>query len=159
MEVETAQPAFIADGMLGTTARKLRILGYDTLYDTTSLDPDLIILAVSSGRTLLTNDHELFISAKSHKACAILVKGANEEEKLYRVLLKSGVRKIELGHLVSRCSICNSGLFDTGEITESDSKIYSCSSCGKRYWRGSHWRKMSLLFEEVNSMLNNYKAT
>jgi uncharacterized protein len=155
MEVKTVQPAFIADGMLGTTARKLRILGYDTLYDTTSSDPDLILVVLSSGRTLLTNDHELFVHAKGRKANAILVKETKEEGKLHRVLLKSGVRKIEVDRLNSRCSICNGELVDSAEITDSGSKIYYCSSCGKRYWKGSHWRKMILLFEEVNSMLNN----
>jgi len=153
MQLVKNQPTFIADGMLGTTARKLRILGYDTVYDTNSSDCELKRLARSMERTLLTNDHELFIDAKSSRVDVILVKG-DEEEKLYRVLFKSGVRGIDVDNLVSRCSICNGELSDIGEKAKNGSKVYSCLLCGKRYWRGGHWRKLILLFAEVNSMLN-----
>ena len=35
------QPRFLVDGMLGSLARKLRILGFDTVYDPKSEDDEL----------------------------------------------------------------------------------------------------------------------
>ncbi|MGD8599578.1 MAG: Mut7-C RNAse domain-containing protein [Anaerolineae bacterium] len=50
---------FIADSMLGTLAKWLRILGYDTHYDPTLDDHQLVRLARAEDRVLLTRDHEL----------------------------------------------------------------------------------------------------
>lgn len=148
-------PAYLVDGMLGTTARKLRILGFDTLYDTKSQDSDLLKVAIETGRILLTGDYQLYVSAKTSKAAAILVSDRNEEDKLFHVLDKSGVRGIDIEHLNSRCSICNGVLFDTGTKKYDAVAVYECQLCGKRYWRGSHWKKMESLFERANSMLKS----
>ena len=49
----------LADGMLGTLAKWLRLLGYDTAYDNVAADPELARRARSEGRVLLTRDREL----------------------------------------------------------------------------------------------------
>ncbi len=139
--------------MLGSTARKLRILGFDTIYDSISNDKDLVEVTLSTGRTLLTADHDLYVYTKAVKGNAILVNAKSEKEKLYQVLAKSGVQKISRDSLVSRCSICNGEIADTGTKKQDNENIYSCNNCGKAYWRGSHWRKMKTLFDEVDSEL------
>ena len=155
MVTQASIPGFIVDGMLGTTARKLRILGFDTIYDTKSGDASLLKLAIESGRILLTGDYQLYVSAKTWRAAAVLVAGNNEEDKLFHVLDKSGVKRIDVEHLNSRCSICNGALEDTGTKKYDAIEIYECQVCGKRYWRGSHWKKMKSFFERVNSMLES----
>lgn len=144
--------------MLGTTARKLRILGFDTSYDAASEDRDLVKIALQSGRTLLTSDHDLYVYAKTMKANAILVRGTGEEERLFEVLTKSGVREIRVEGIVSRCSVCNGELIDTGTQKQTYGNVYSCKSCGKKYWRGSHWKKIMALFDGVNSRLRTFKG-
>jgi uncharacterized protein len=153
-----SSPAFLVDGMLGTSARKLRVLGFDTVYDTESADKDLIQKTLSTRRTLLTSDVDLYLNAKCQRADAILVKGLKEEDRLYEILTKSGVLGINIDSLTSRCSVCNGELLETGTQGLRIGKVYSCSSCGKRYWRGGHWKKMGPLFERVNSRLRNPSA-
>ena len=144
---------FIADGMLGTTARKLRILGFDTTYEASLPDQDLMKLALESGRTLLTGDHQLFVTAKSSGAKAVLVHGQSEEARLYEILQKCGLGKIRMDSLVSRCSICNGTLVGNGVSMNNYGEVFSCTSCGKKYWKGSHWNKINSLFESVNALL------
>lgn len=47
---------FIADVHLGTLARKLRLLGFDTLYQNNFDDPEIIDLALAEHRIILTRD-------------------------------------------------------------------------------------------------------
>jgi uncharacterized protein len=149
-----SHPTFLVDGMLGSTARKLRILGFDTAYDVKSSDQVLVQEALSSGRTLLTGDVELFFRAKSARAKTILVKGRREEDRLYEILSKSGITEIRIFEMASRCSVCNGELKDTNSKNSNSVEIYFCSSCGKKYWQGSHWKKMTALFGSVNSRLS-----
>ena len=57
-------PRFAADAMLGRLARWLRVLGYDTSYDTTLADPVLVRLAGEEARILLTRDRHLLKELK-----------------------------------------------------------------------------------------------
>src|SRR5688572_28120635 len=52
-------PRFAADAMLGRLARWLRVLGFDTSYDTELADPVLVRIANEEGRILLTRDRHL----------------------------------------------------------------------------------------------------
>jgi uncharacterized protein with PIN domain len=36
----------------------------------------------------------------------------------------------------TRCSLCN------GELVQIGDDLWECSSCGQRYWEGSHWRRI-----------------
>ena len=50
---------FWADVNLGKLARKLRLLGFDTVYDTTAEDKQIIKQALAEDRIILTRDVEL----------------------------------------------------------------------------------------------------
>jgi uncharacterized protein len=143
---------FLVDGMLGSLATKLRILGFDTIYDKKSKDQDLISKASSYGLVLVTSDQELYSHAKRRHAKAILVKGTSEEKRLLEIFQKTGVEKLDLSRL-SRCSACNSLLEDTGTKDDMGRSIFKCKKCGKSYWHGSHWKKLDLLFSNVNRSL------
>ena len=51
---------FFADAMLGSMARKLRVLGFDTLYIRDINDDDILDIASKQDRVILTCDKELF---------------------------------------------------------------------------------------------------
>ncbi len=138
--------------MLGSLARKLRILGFDAVYDPKSEDDELRTLAMADGRILLTGDFELFKSAKRSNINSILIDSPNERDRLFEVLKMSGTTTIHTEQLVSRCSQCNGELYDTGKMNR-NSPVFSCRTCGKNYWKGSHWNKLNALFEDVNEML------
>jgi uncharacterized protein len=143
---------FLVDGMLGSLATKLRILGFDTAYDKISTDKELILKAFEEERILVTSDEELYLHAKQHRSQAILVKGTSEVRRLSDLLQKAGVESLDLSKM-SRCSACNSLLEDTGRKDELGRSVFKCENCGKLYWRGSHWRKLDALFSTVNRSL------
>jgi len=149
---EKEPPRFLVDGMLGSLARKLRILGFDVVYDPNSEDAELRSSAMAGGRILLTSDFELFKSARRSNIDAILINSPIERDRLFEVLQKSGIIAIQTDQLVSRCSACNGELYDTDKKNR-NSTVYSCRVCGKSYWKGSHWNKLTALFNEVNQML------
>ena len=53
------RPRFVADSMLGSLARWLRMLGYDTAYRKDVADDELSRLASSEKRRILTRDKDL----------------------------------------------------------------------------------------------------
>lgn len=54
-------PKFVADHMLGSLARWLRMMGYDTVYNKALDDGQLAALARAESRFVLTRDKELEI--------------------------------------------------------------------------------------------------
>ncbi len=132
---------FFADSMLGSLARWLRIMGYDTKYDKNMADIDLAIMAKLESRAILTRDREL-----ARAPNAFLVESDVLDEQLSAVAEKYGLgfRESE-----TRCSGCNGELIDTpkGEVMgkvpdgafSNNDKFWRCASCGKLFWKGSHW--------------------
>ena len=53
------RPRFLADEMLGTLVKWLRIMGYDTSYAKDMKDGEIAALAMREGRSLLTRDKAL----------------------------------------------------------------------------------------------------
>ena len=143
---------FLVDGMLGSLARKLRILGFDTLYDSKSNDQELLKMAIETKRCLVTSDVDLWLIAR-RRVDSILIGSRSERGRLFEVLAKIGESEIDETK-IPRCSVCNGHLEDSGR-QDKDRIIYICPSCGKHYWKGSHWKKLSMLFREVNLMLRN----
>jgi len=53
------EPRFLADEMLGSLARWLRIMGYDTEYARGMSDSDILARSRVEGRIVLTRDRQL----------------------------------------------------------------------------------------------------
>jgi uncharacterized protein with PIN domain len=135
---------FLADAMLGKLARWLRIIGHDTVYLPSLNDSELIALAQTEGRTILTRDVGLYQRATKASICCVLIKSLSIHGELLElsVLLKGTSDE-------SRCPICNSPLqklersgIDDPSIPDI-SPIWSCRQCGKTYWHGTHWRRIA----------------
>lgn len=144
---------FLVDGMLGSLAIKLRILGFDTVYDKESSDEALIEIARKSNRILLTSDRELSLRAKRSLVICVALRERTEVDRLVELLSKLGIQKIDNARS-SRCSLCNGKLESKG-MDRFGKQIYQCADCEKKYWRGSHWEKLDKLFEKVNALLSN----
>ena len=138
--------------MLGSLARKLRLLGFDTVYVKDAADSELKYMVRSQGRILLTRDIRL---AKSLGDLAWPVKDGNVREEFISI---AGMLADTALHPApfSRCLDCN-GLLQSIEPTDAQGivppyiyqakKIFSrCSSCGKIFWEGTHRKRME---EEV----------
>lgn len=139
---ETNQPPkFIVDHMLGSLARWLRMMGYDTVYDKSLDDAAIAKTAEAEGRVIITRDKEL-----SEKPGAFLLDATELEGQLKAIANKYGLR---FHDELIRCSTCNGELVvlpkeeAKGKVPDgahaSNEKFWRCSRCGKIYWKGSHW--------------------
>ena len=145
----TLNPRFLLDGMLGSLASWLRICGYDSIYHVDMKDEDLLLEAKKENRILLTRDKQLFERSKKYDVSSFYVKGNNPTEKLGYLCKNIGISLIPCS---SRCSQCNSpiktinkekiiGLIPEKSFTHYN-QFWICESCGKIFWKGSHWNKI-----------------
>ncbi len=155
---------FIADGMLGKLTRWLRMLGHNVKYANDLDDRKLIRIAKTEKRILLTRDVELYQQAISHNTNAFLVEGRNEAERL-AALSKRFKLIMELDPYVSRCPKCNTKI-KPAEKDKISSKIpsstrtfyeefWECPRCGKIYWQGAHWKRITETLNEAKKLLQN----
>jgi len=144
--------------MHGSLARKLRIYGYDVIYDTNLDDKDLITKTAEEDRWLLTSDRDLYLTAqkKGMKACLLL--GKDDAQRAAEVFKKLGLEPPPLRVEGSRCPVCN-GLLEACDsdevyITQRGKRRYfRCVKCGKLYWIGSHWRRIREFDRRVRQLL------
>jgi len=155
---------FIADAMLGSLARKLRIFGFDTVYFERGDDEVIQRTAQSQDRVILTSDESLYHSARRLGLGAILVKGRTDSARLQSLLGQAGplMAGALLGPFASRCTLCNGELemipkADAGRLRVPPKVLarhrlfFRCTSCSKMYWRGKHWGRLRRLAYHVRT--------
>ena len=144
-------PRFITDVHLKTLTRKLRMLGFDTLYNPEWDDPQLAQIAEAEQRILLTRDTGLL--KRKIVSRGIAISSGNPTEQVQQVLHRLDLyRKM---HPFSRCIYCNGSLEKqtlpadgTGsfpipaDIRKEHSMLSVCTGCGRVYWPGSHYTSM-----------------
>jgi uncharacterized protein with PIN domain len=148
-------PTFLADAHLGGLARRLRLLGFDTLLADDAPDRLLAALAGGDGRILLSRDRELLEHRRVTRGR--YVRASRTDEQLREV-----VRHFGLWPLVrpfSRCLECNAQLraAHRSEVLDRLPPVVAaaheaftlCCGCGRVYWPGSHWRRLSAVVDSV----------
>ncbi|MGE5809609.1 MAG: Mut7-C RNAse domain-containing protein [Nitrospirota bacterium] len=136
---------FIADVMLGRLAKRLRLLGYDVLYDPALDDNDIVRLSLEQRRVILTRDATL--AARPLASNHLFVRSDHVEEQLEQVLTISPRDASPL----TRCSLCNEPLASMTRqeardlvppyVFEKNETFQQCTICGRVYWEGTHvWR-------------------
>lgn len=152
---------FVVDGMLGSLARWLRMLGYDTQYDSRTSDNDLLNIAIRENRILLTRDQELYNRAKSKSIFSLLVQGEEESERL-GFLAETLQTSLDVNMATTRCPDCNGelGKVPKGSVRdivppatlERYDEYWRCHSCSKVYWVGSHWKQIQATLEKARKL-------
>lgn len=145
--------------MLGTLAKWLRILGYDTLFDPAWNDHQLARLARSEGRTLLTSDREL---ARRRGFSSLLITSESLDAQIRQVLESTpsaGETGIDARGLAPRCSVCNDVLQaidrETARalvppyVAQTQPSFSQCPACQRVYWRGTHWQHILEYLERI----------
>lgn len=137
---------FVADAMLGTLAKWLRILGFDTLFDANLNDHQLVRLARAENRVLLTRDHEL---ARRRGLHTLLVTAEHLDDQVRQVLADLS---LATDCAFSRCPVCNQLLEaidrETAQarvpayVVHTHDSFSRCPACQRVYWRGTHWQQM-----------------
>jgi uncharacterized protein with PIN domain len=147
-------PLFACDVMLGRTARWLRMLGFDTLYDNRAEDSALKQLCLRENRILLTKDaelHGLMPAGASHRVEAVYPRRQLEE--------LVAVFHLERFALPPRCSVCNGALAAAAKesiedlvppyVFRTQSAFQHCRQCRKIYWPGTHMGKIARFIETI----------
>ena len=139
---------FAADIHLGKLARRLRLLGFDTLLFTGQDDRELLDLMERESRILLTRDRRLLMNNRVAHGCCIRSDHALEQARqvVERYSLAASARPF------SRCLACN-GMLESCRKAAVEERLppktrrfydtfLRCSSCGKIYWEGAHMRRL-----------------
>jgi len=148
---------FIVDLNVGKLARWLRLMGYDTLFLPSLDDGEMVKLALSQQRVLLTRDTQImrWHVVSSGRLKAVLVEGDDPRKQLLQVM-----ESLNLNYRFnpfSRCLECNALLQPRspreveGEVPpyvfKTQSQYMQCPDCHRIYWRGTHWQAMNKVLQ------------
>ncbi len=159
------EPKFILDVHLGKLARYLRLLGFDTLYETDYKDSRIEKIAQTQNRTILTRDVSILkIKSVTH---GYWIRSQHPVEQLTEV-----IRRFDLNSNIkpfSRCTVCN-GIVE--KVTKESvmnrlppktklyyEEFYQCESCKKVYWKGSHYDNMKNFIETLRKNIAGVEKT
>jgi len=148
---------FIADVHLGSLARHLRLLGFDTTWERDLADEAIVEIARDEKRIILTRDKGILKNGRvTH---GYWLRSTDPLRQLDEV-----VRAIDLGRAIepyTRCMECN------GELQPADraAVVHSvplqvflvyrdfrkCRRCHRVYWKGSHLRRLDKIIERARN--------
>lgn len=161
--MSTHKPSFIVDGMLGNLSRKMRLLGYDSRYESSAEDSDLIKMAEKQRRVIVTKDENLSKSAEKTGLATVLIRGNDEVEQIVQIATKLGLSSFAIDSSSSRCVDCNGKLEAIDKIRvmnkvpsgiyERQEKFWICRDCKKIYWEGTHFEKLQEFVDKLNQRL------
>lgn len=155
---------FVLDVHLGTLARNLRLLGFDSWYRTTADDPLLADVAVGDERVLLTRDRGLLMRREVvHGHCVRSQDPFTQTvEVVRRFALDGALRPF------SRCLTCNGELVEVDRddvlpevppLARRSERFSRCTACDRLYWPGTHHSHLRGLVAAVRRALEPADAT
>ncbi len=142
-----AETRFGADSMLGRLSKWLRVMGYDTHYQS-FYDDEAVVRLTKEGRIFLSRR----TSVLERYSGAIRIYSDHVGEQL-RELVHSGILKPDHSRWFRRCLVCNAPLQDTPPLLSMESvpdyilqqggaNIRSCPACRRLFWAGTHRENM-----------------
>ena len=136
---------FIVDRNLGTLAKWLRIVGYDTLYERGDRDLDFLKKAAEEGRVALTRKRDL--ARRPHAVRLVVVKADRAPDQLAEVLEALEIIPDPMKRM-TLCLRCNTPLEaipkETVEglvpayVYRKYMQFRRCPLCGRIFWPGTH---------------------
>ncbi|MGR8930857.1 MAG: Mut7-C RNAse domain-containing protein [Gammaproteobacteria bacterium] len=143
-----ATPRFVLDVNLGKLAKRLRILGFDSLYKNDYDDMQVADISADQQRIVLTRDRRLLFAKRisyGYWVRSVHVQ-SQVEEVVHHFDLQMAVRPF------SRCLVCNGLLTPVAKADilhrlEPKTRVYyqeffQCGNCQRVYWEGSHIEDM-----------------
>jgi uncharacterized protein with PIN domain len=139
---------FISDVHLGKLTRYLRLCGIDTYCQTDLNDAEIIDLAISDQRIILTRDKGLLKNKKvTH---GYWIRSQYPRNQLKEIFLRFDL--VNNIAVFTRCMECNGVLRDVSKKEILDRllprtrqyyrKFKICDGCNRIYWNGSHYQNM-----------------
>ena len=154
---------FIVDAMYGNLAKKLRLLGYDSLYYADIDDDEILQIAKYENRILLTSDMALVKRSIKQDVRTVQITKKDEIEQILEINHKYNLGKCIISGNNSRCPLCNGVLNRTlkefivtqvpeGVLKQTD-EFWVCKDCKKLYWEGAHIRNLQRFTSKLNELL------
>ncbi|MDF3337890.1 Mut7-C RNAse domain-containing protein [Mycolicibacterium septicum] len=150
---------FVIDVNLGRLARMLRVLGFDVWWSSDADDQTLADISVEQQRILLTRDRGLL--KRRVITHGLFVHSQQPEVQTLEVL-----RRLDLRRRVApftRCVRCNGTLAAVPKEAVLDrlepltrryyDEFSHCPDCGRIYWAGSHFARLTGLVDELLDQL------
>ncbi|NEC12352.1 hypothetical protein G3I34_08640 [Streptomyces sp. SID8014] len=152
--VEGAPLRFLLDVHLGTLARRMRLLGIDTAYESHDLgDPALAARSAAEQRVLLSRDRGLL--RRRELWAGAYVYSDKPDEQLRDVLGRFAPALLPW----TRCTACNGRLRDADKDevardleggTKATYDVFArCDACGRVYWRGAHHDRLETIVRQA----------
>lgn len=149
---------FVADVHLGALARRLRLLGFDTVWERDLDDATIIAIAERERRIILTRDKGILKNGRvTH---GYWLRAGDPEKQLEEV-----IEALDLTGSIqpyTRCMQCNGDLEAIERSSTADSVplqvflVYRdfrrCKGCGRIYWRGSHVERLDRTVARARSL-------
>lgn len=152
---------FVLDVHLGKLTKRLRLLGFDTLYSNVYSDEEISDISKNEKRIVLTRDTGLL--KRKIITHGYYIRSRDPKEQLSEV-----VKRFDLLKTVkpfTRCTQCNETLKEIEKkkiekdipekVREKYDKFRICSLCNKIYWLGSHWENMKKTLEKLYQQHSN----
>ncbi|MEJ2627317.1 MAG: Mut7-C RNAse domain-containing protein, partial [bacterium] len=147
---------FILDIQLGKLAKKLRMLGFDTLYKNNYVDKQIIEIAREEHRIILTRDKTLLKNKLvTH---GYWVRNTDPELQFIEIIQRFDIKN-QINPF-TRCMVCNQKVVQVEKDEIADqlqpktkkyfNEFFQCVQCKKIYWKGSHFQKMK---QKINTLL------
>lgn len=147
---------FIADAMLGSLARWMRVLGCDVEYSSTLDDAGVVERAVAGERVILTRDTGL-VKRRRARGRSLFIESDSVADQLRQVRESFS---LPVRPVLVRCLRCNTPLERVEKaaviekvppyVFKTQDEFSVCPSCGRVYWPGTHRQRME---EDVARML------
>ncbi|MEU0441362.1 Mut7-C RNAse domain-containing protein [Streptomyces sp. NPDC006186] len=150
---------FLLDVHLGTLARRLRLLGVDTAYESTDIgDPALAARSAAERRVLLSRDRGLL--RRRELWAGAYIYSTRPDEQLRDVLDRFRPEPAPW----TRCTACN-GLLRPAtkdevadQLEHGTQRSYDvfaqCRECGRAYWKGAHHEQLEAIVERALAELS-----
>jgi len=152
---------FIADNNVGRLARWLRLLGYDTLLFKQKDDNQMIRIALSEDRVILTKDAQFM---KRRLVTNGTLKTVHVEQDDPGRQVQEVVKTLGLDYHFkpfSLCLECNTLLVARdredvrnlvpARVFETQTQYTQCPACHRIYWPGTHWQTMGKKLQDLQS--------
>jgi len=149
-------PRFILDVNLGKLAKRMRLLGFDSLYRNDYRDAEVVNIAVNERRIVLTRDRRLLFA--KHISHGYWVRAVDVDSQVDEVLNRFDLHGSI--HPFSRCLVCNGVLAPVAKTEIQDrlepktrlyyEVFYQCTDCRRIYWDGSHMENMRRRFTALS---------
>ena len=151
---------FIIDRNVGKLVKWLRMLGFDAVFFEGGDDTELVNLARSQSRIILTRDTGIMKRRliTSGQVSALLLTSESSQFQMRQVL-----GNLEIGNCFApftRCMECNALLQERTKedvkerippyVYKTQDKYMECPYCRRIYWKGTHWQAM---MDKLNSLI------